>query len=87
MSKKKIMISQPMRGKTNDEIIEVKNRFLEYAKKHDYEVVNTFFIDEWYSDKHMNEMGVKNIPMMFWTMTSGCKQWLITSKKSNRRVV
>lgn len=62
---KKIMISQPMAGKTDQEITEVRNRFLEYAKDNSYEVVNTLFSDEWYSEKSMKERDVRNIPLQF----------------------
>ena len=43
---KKIMISQPMNGFTYEQIVETRNRFLEYAKKENLEVVNTYFTDE-----------------------------------------
>lgn len=42
-----IMISQPMAGKTEEEIQTTKDRFLEYAKEHNYKVVNTWFKDTW----------------------------------------
>lgn len=35
---KKIMVSQPMAGFTEEQIVETANRFLEYAKKHRLEV-------------------------------------------------
>lgn len=34
-------------------------------KERGYEVVNTLFTDEWYSDKAMEERGVVNIPLCF----------------------
>ena len=43
---KKIMISQPMANKTDEEIIETRNKLLEFAKTHNWEVVNTLFTDE-----------------------------------------
>lgn len=62
---KKIMISQPIANKTEKEIKETRDEFLIFAEKNNYEVVNTLFTDEWYSDKSMNERGVRNIPLCF----------------------
>lgn len=61
----KIMISQPMKGLSDEQIVETRNRFLEYAKKEGYEVVNTLFTDEWYSKDKMTERGVVGIPICF----------------------
>ena len=62
---KKIMISQPMAGKTEQEIKETRDRFLEYAKENNYDVVNTLFTDEWYNNESMKERGVVQIPLCF----------------------
>lgn len=62
---KKIMISQPMKGLTDEQIVETVNRFLEFAKNNNYEVVNTLFIDEWYKKESMTERGVIHIPVCF----------------------
>lgn len=59
------MISQRMNGLTDEQIIETRNRFLEYAKKENLEVVNTYFQDEWYSNESMSSRGVVQIPMCF----------------------
>ena len=61
----KIMISQRMNGLTHEQIVETRNRFLEYAKKENLEVVNTYFQDEWYSNESMSSRGVVQIPMCF----------------------
>ncbi len=61
----KIMISQPMNGLTEEQITNARNKFLEYAKKENLEVVNTYFKDEWYSQDSMNLRGVVQIPMCF----------------------
>ena len=53
MDKKKAMLSQPMRGKTNEEIIETRNRAIKALEAAGYEVVNTPFTDEWYSKEKM----------------------------------
>jgi len=39
---KKIMISQPMNGFTDEQIVETRNRFLQFAEKEKLEVVNTY---------------------------------------------
>ena len=61
----KIMISQPMHGFTDEEIIETRNRFLQFVVKENLEVVNTYFQDEWYSKDAMTERGVVQIPLCF----------------------
>lgn len=43
---KKLFISQPMKGKTDEEIIEVRQKAIEYAEKHmgeKVEVIDSFF--------------------------------------------
>ena len=62
---KKIMISQPMNGFTDEQIVETRNRFLAFAEKENFEVVNTYFQDEWYSKDAMTERGVVQIPLCF----------------------
>jgi hypothetical protein len=61
----KIMISQPMNGFTDEQIVETRNRFLQFAKKENLEVVNTYFQDEWYSKDSMSSRGVVQIPICF----------------------
>lgn len=46
---KKAMLSQPMNGKTDEEIAEARNRAIETLMNRGYEIVNTLFTDEWYS--------------------------------------
>ena len=58
MDKKKAMLSQPMRGKTDEEIIETRNRAIKALEAAGYEVVNTPFTDEWYSKEKMEERGI-----------------------------
>lgn len=43
---KKVMISQPMNGKTNEEILEVRKRAIQYIEDHDCEFVNSFITEE-----------------------------------------
>lgn len=61
----KAMISQPMRGKTDEEIIADRNRAIQALEEKGYEVVNTLFTDEWYSKESMEERGVVQIPLCF----------------------
>lgn len=63
--KKKCMISQPMNGKTDAEIVADRNRAIEYLESNGYEVVNTLFTDDWYSEKSMEKRGVVQIPLCF----------------------
>ena len=59
------MISQPMNGFTEEQIIETRNSFLQFAEKENFEVVNTYFQDESYSKDAMTERGVVQIPLSF----------------------
>lgn len=61
----KIMISQPMHGLTDEQIIETRDRFLEYAKKEGLTVINTYFSDEYYSKESLTQRGVVQIPLSF----------------------
>ena len=65
MLKQKIMISQPMAGLTDEQITDVRNRFLQFAEKENLDVVNTLFQDEWYSSDSMTTRGVVQIPLCF----------------------
>jgi hypothetical protein len=61
----KAMLSQPMAGKTDEEIIETRERAIKVLHEKGYEVVNTLFTDEWYSEESMEERGVVNRPLCF----------------------
>jgi len=62
---KKAMLSQPMAGKKPEEIIAARERAIKDLKSRGFEVVNTLFTDEWYSDEKMRERGVEQIPLCF----------------------
>ena len=62
---KKAMLSQPMAGKTEQEIIETRERAIATLKAAGYEIVNTLFTDEWSSKEAMEERGVVQIPLCF----------------------
>ena len=62
---KKAMLSQPMGGKTDEEIIETRERAMKALKEKGFEVVNTLFPDKWYSHENMEKRGVVQIPLCF----------------------
>ncbi len=61
----KAMLSQPMGGKTDEEIVETRERAIKVLEGMGFEIVNTLFTDEWYSDWKMEERGVVNRPLCF----------------------
>ena len=61
----KAMISQPMAGKTDQQIVETRERAIAILKERGYEVINTLFTDEWYSKESMEKRGVVQIPLCF----------------------
>ena len=65
METKKAMLSQPMAGKTEQEIRETREKAIAVLKKKGYSVVNTLLTDEWYSPEKMRERGVVQIPLCF----------------------
>lgn len=62
---KKAMLSQPMAGKTESEIIETRERAIERLQSLGYEIVNTLFTDDWYKPEAMQARGVVQIPLCF----------------------
>lgn len=62
---KKAMLSQPMAGKTDAEIIASRERAVAVLEAKGYKVVNTLFTDEWYSKESMAQRGVVQIPLCF----------------------
>lgn len=62
---KMAMLSQPMTGKTEEEIIATRNKAIKMLEAQGYTIVNTLFTDEWYSNKKMIERGVVQIPLCF----------------------
>lgn len=61
----KAMLSQPMAGKTEEEITATREAAINVLKAEGYEIVNTLFTDEWYSKRAMEERGVVQIPLCF----------------------
>lgn len=62
---RKAMLSQPMAGKTEQEIVEVRERAIAVLEAKGFEIVNTLFTDDWYSDQAMKARGVVQIPLCF----------------------
>lgn len=63
--KKKAMLSQPMAGKTDGEIVAAREKATADLEAMGYEVVNTYFDDEWYSDEAMEKRGVVQVPLCY----------------------
>ena len=61
----KAMLSQPMAGKSEEEIKATREKAIKALEAKGYEVVNTFFTDEWYNNERMKERGVVQIPLCF----------------------
>ena len=61
----KAMLSQPMAGKTDEEIIATREKAIKVLESKGYEIVNTLFTDEWYNKENMEQRGVVQIPLCF----------------------
>lgn len=82
---KKLFISQPMRDKTNEEILAEREKAIESAKKHlgeDVEVIDSFFKDAphdakplWYLAKSLELLSTADIAYFCkdWDKYRGCK--------------
>ena len=62
---KKAMISQPMAGKSQVEIVATRDRAIAALEDKGFEIVNTLFTDDWYSNEAMERRGVVQIPLCF----------------------
>lgn len=65
MKKMKAMLSQPMAGKSEQEIIAARERAIHALEAQGYDIVNTLFTDAWYSKEAMEKRGVVQIPLCF----------------------
>ena len=54
-----------MAGKSDAEIIATRERAIKALEARGYEIVNTLFTDEWYSNENMEKRGVVQIPLCF----------------------
>jgi hypothetical protein len=61
----KAMLSQPMAGKTDEEIVTTRENAIGILKNNGYEIVNTLFTDSWYNKEQMETRGVVQIPVCF----------------------
>ena len=61
----KAMLSQPMAGKSEEEIVATRERAIKVLESKGYEIVNTLFTDEWHSQENMKKRGVVQIPLCF----------------------
>lgn len=61
----KAMLSQPMNGKTHEEIVSTRDQAIQKLTSLGFEIVNTLFTDEWYSREAMVARGVVQIPVCF----------------------
>lgn len=61
----KAMLSQPMAGKSEEEIKATREKAIATLKEKGYEIVNTLFTDKWYSNEAMKDRGVVQIPLHF----------------------
>lgn len=61
----KAMLSQPMAGKTDEEITATREKAIRVLESKGYEIINTLFTDEWYSAENMEKRGVVQIPLCF----------------------
>lgn len=62
---KKAMLSQPMGGKSDAEIVATREKAVAALGAKGYEVINTFFTDEWYNRENMAKRGVVQVPLCF----------------------
>lgn len=62
---RKAMLSQPMAGKSEEEIAAAREKAIAALEAQGYTVINTLFSDEWYSKESMERRGVAQIPLCF----------------------
>jgi hypothetical protein len=63
--RKKAMLSQPMAGKSDEEIVATREKAIKVLEGKGYEIVNTLFTDDWYNKEQMETRGVVQIPLCF----------------------
>ena len=62
---KKAILSQPMAGKTYEEIVATREKAMAALKEKGQEVIETLFTYECYSKEQMQKRGVVQIPICF----------------------
>ena len=74
--KKKAMLSQPMAGKTPEEIVEVRDKAIKHLKKSGFQVVDTYFPDDFkYLSKPLFCLGKSLMYMSYCDAVYFCKGW------------
>lgn len=63
--RKKVMISQPMNGLTDEEIEKTREKAIRHLDRLGYKVVTTLFKDGWYNNSAMKDRGVMNVPVYY----------------------
>lgn len=61
----KAMLSQPMNGKTEEEIVATREKAIKALETQGYELVDTYFNGEWSRKENMEAEGVVQIPVRF----------------------
>lgn len=76
----KAMLSQPMAGKSEEEIKATREKAIATLKEKGYEIVNTLFTDKWYSNEAMKDRGLENMSLCHaayfckgWEQARGCR--------------
>ena len=69
---KKAMISQPMAGRSDEEIVDVREKAAAVLRGMGYEVVDSLFEGEFYSDEQLKERGIVHIPLYFLAKSLEC---------------
>lgn len=74
--KKKAMLSQPMAGKTPEEIVEVRGKAIKYLEKSGFQVVDTYFPDDLkYLNKPLFCLGKSLMYMSYCDAAYFCTGW------------
>ena len=74
--KKKAMLSQPMAGKTPEEIVEVRDKAIKYLEKSGFQVVDTYFQNDFkYLSKPLFCLGKSLMYMSYCDAVYFCKGW------------
>lgn len=68
----KAMLSQPMAGKSEEEIKATREKAIKALEEKGYEIVNTLFTDEWYSNEKMSLCHAVYF-CKGWEQTRGCR--------------
>ena len=61
----KAMISQPMNGLTPKEMSSTRCEAVKYLESKGYEIINSFFADDWNDKDNLSVVGILNIPLAF----------------------